>query len=200
MRQIGVVAIILTLLTTSSCKHSSAQGEFSDEKAKEMLMRFYANYIKVNAILTREKFDSIDNRFYASYLKMHSGMKIDSPDMERSYRKFNKENAVSQRKKSDSIVRKYCTDKMVNYINKLFSGPPRPEVNGDVFLRGNMIEATMLEGLSVQTDSKKKGQFYIKYGTGSGAPVTIKLSVVKEKDAYKIDHVFYTEGVDELNR
>lgn len=112
------------------------------------------------------------------------------------YTAYIKTNSVSDYKRSDSVVRRYCTLKLVSYIDKRFSEPPKPEDNGDVFLKGNMVDMTMLEGLTVRKDLKNNGLYYVEYGVGPGAPVIIKLSVVKENEDYKIARVF-DKPVDE---
>ena len=150
MRQIICITIGAIFFSAISCKNTSAQEKFSEEKIKEMLESFYTSYITVNSI--------------------------------------------ADRKKSDSVVRKYCTPKLVDYINKLYSEPSDGD-SYDIFLKSQMVDMPMLENLAIRKDSKKNDLYYVSITYGKGQ-WTIKLSVVKEKDAYKIDHVF-TEGVDE---
>jgi hypothetical protein len=149
-RQIVCIIISAVFFSAFSCKNTSAQEKFSEEKVKEMLNSFYTSYITVNSI--------------------------------------------ADGKKSDSVVRKYCTPKLINYLDKLYSEPPAGD-SYDIFLKSQMVDMPMLENLAIRKDSKKNDLYYVSITYGKGQ-WTIKLSIVKEKEGYKIDHVF-TEGMDD---
>lgn len=153
MRQIICIAITAVFFSVFSCKNTSAQEKFSEEKVKEMLKNFYTSYITVNSIAAR--------------------------------------------KKSDSVVRKYCTPKLVDYIDKLYSKPSDGD-SYDIFLKSQMVDMPMLENLAIRKDLKKNDLYYVSITYGKGQ-WTIKLSIVKESGDYKIDHVF-TEGIDDKSR
>jgi hypothetical protein len=95
--------------------------------------------------------------------------------------------------KTDSLLSLYCTDKLITFINNLYSEPPG-KIDSDILLQSQMVDVRMLEKLTIRKDSLKNDVYhvFIKYGTGGWS---IKLSVKKEKGAYKIDHVFIP-GID----
>lgn len=146
-KQVICIVISAVFFSAFSCKNTSAQENFSEEKVKQMLKRFYTSYITVNSI--------------------------------------------ADGKKSDSVVRKYCTPKLVNYLNKFYSEPPDGD-SYDIFLKSQMVDMPMLENLVIRKDSKKNDLYHVSVTHGK-AQLTIKLSVVKEREDYKIDHIFTDE-------
>ena len=89
------------------------------------------------------------------------------------------------KEKLDSIKNEYCTTKLLNYIQKQFL---ERVIDYDPFLNAQMIDTRMLETLTIKKDSVKNNLYYVSYTYGGLN--TIKLTVVKEKDCYKIDHIF----------
>ena len=65
MRTISIITVVLILLSTLSCKKSSAQEKFSEENVKEMLKNFYTNYVTENSTfpINQKKRDSIEHRY-----------------------------------------------------------------------------------------------------------------------------------------
>ena len=120
-----------------------------------------------------EKVKEMLKTFYTNYITMNSGVGYN---------------------KSDSIQRLYCTKKLIDYINKLYSEPPG-KVDSDVFLKSQMVDIKMLEHLEFGKDPYKDDLYYV-YLTYGMWRWTVKLSVVKESEGYKINHVFIP-GIDE---
>ncbi len=118
-----------------------------------------------------EKVKSMLKTFYANYVRMNSGVDSD---------------------KTDSLMNKYCTAKLIRYANNLYSEPPS-KINSDLFLQTQMIDVRILENLRIQKDLKADNVYYVSYTYGSNSPIIVKLSVIKERDVYKIDHVFISE-------
>lgn len=191
MRQIICIIMGAVIFSALGCKNTSAQ-EFSEEKVSEMLMSFYTSYINVNSISDSKTLDSLEKNFNASFIKTHPDGK-GSDLIEKAYQNFIKENAALQRKKSDSIENKYLSSKLYNYLKHV--NDKGLVLDYDPLLNSQMVDRKMLEHLTFRKDSKRNDVYYVSYTYGSNSPVTIKLSVVREKDAYKIDHVF-TAGVD----
>ena len=105
--------------------------------------------------------------FYTNYINMNSGLNYN---------------------RTDSILSLYCTGKLIKYRNNLYSEPPG-KVNSDIFLKSQMIDPKMLEHLEFGKSPYKDDLYYVylEYGMWRW---TVKLSVVKEKESYKINHVF----------
>jgi hypothetical protein len=122
-----------------------------------------------------EKIKEMIKNFYTSYITINSF-------------------GVDDRKKSDSVQRLYCTPKLYNFLRKQYMGPPG-KIDYDVFLKSQMFDIRMLEKLTVRKDSMKNDVYYVVYTYGK-EQTTIELRVVKEKEDYKIDHVFI-KGIDE---
>ena len=104
--------------------------------------------------------------FYTSYLGTYSKHLL-----------LNIENS-----KIDSIKKVYCTPKLLNYILSI------DELDYDPFLNAQMIDIRMLETLTIKKDSAKNDIYYVSYTYGREN--TIKLSVLREGNGYKIDHIF----------
>ncbi len=96
-------------------------------------------------------------------------------------------NSISDWKKSDSVIAKYCSVELINHINKLYSEPPAGD-SYDKLLRSQMVDVKMLEKLSIQKDILEKNIYtvFIEY---AGERWSIKLSIIKDKNNYKINRV-----------
>ncbi|SRR5258706_8421347 len=98
------------------------------------------------------------------------------------------------KKKLDSIKAKYWTPKLSNYVGKLFR---EQRIDNDPFLKSQMIDILILKTISFSKDLKQNNIYYGFYiWPGEKNSIVIKLLIAKEKEAYKIDHVFI-EGIDE---
>jgi len=90
-------------------------------------------------------------------------------------------------KKINSIKHKYCTTSLLHKIKKL-------KLDYDMFLQANDIDSVMLKTLDVKKDSIRNNLYYVSYlDIFNNKTVTINLMVIKQKEDYKIDAVWYEE-------
>jgi hypothetical protein len=83
--------------------------------------------------------------------------------------------------KRDSIVKRFCTPNVFNQFTE--------DVDYDIFLKSQMIDPLQLTTLTTRKDSVSNDIYYVSYTYGNRT-TTIKLKVVKDREAYKIDLVY----------
>lgn len=115
---------------------------------------------------SEEQITKMLKNFYTSYLNLYS-----------KHLPLNVEIA-----KIDSIKKEYCTPKLLNYILSI------DELDYDPYLNSQMVDIRMLEALTIKKDEKRNDIYYVSYIYDE--KITIKLAVLKEKDGYKIDHIY----------
>jgi hypothetical protein len=101
-------------------------------------------------------------------------------------------NAILDQVKSDSILKVYCSEKLIFHVNKLYA---EQAIDADPFVNSQMIDVRMLEHIDFAKDVHKDYVYYVRYTYGDSKN-EIKLSVIKEKEIYKVNHIFIP-GIDE---
>jgi len=122
-----------------------------------------------------------------SYRKLNP-KKIDPAEMERDFWSFMKERADLKRKRSDSILHKYLSHKLYNYLKHV--NDKGLVLDYDPLVHGQMIDKEMLERLTIRKDSAKNDVYYAVFTYSTESQVKVTLTIVSENDGYKIDHVF----------
>lgn len=89
-------------------------------------------------------------------------------------------------KKLQKIQKQYCTPKLIDKIPAMID-----RTNIDPFLKAQDSNIENLKSLTFQKDSRAADLFIVSYtDIYRHNKTTIKLSVIKQKDSFKIDGVF----------
>jgi hypothetical protein len=104
------------------------------------------------------------------------------------YRAYISACAELNQSKVDSIQNKYCTQKLLKIINKMFE---EQTLDYDPFLKSQMIDLTMLNKNTIRKDSIRENIYYFSYFRPYyNKYITIKLGILKESNNYLIDSIF----------
>lgn len=108
------------------------------------------------------------------------------------YITLNSHQSTRYREKIDSIKGEYCTVKLLKYIDDQMRNE---RIGYDLFINGQMFVIESLKTLTIRKDSIKNNIYYVTYNWpyGDKELITTKLIIIKEKDSYKIDHIFLDE-------
>lgn len=97
---------------------------------------------------------------------------------------FSKRPTLENRKNVSEIKVKYCTKKLLHNIENM-------KLDYDPFLKAQDSNVECLKTLTVKKDLNKLNLFTVSYiDDYSKEKITINLSVIKQKDIYKIDSVW----------
>ena len=91
-----------------------------------------------------------------------------------------------QEEKVDSLLKRYCTSVFLNFYGTI-NGPD--ELDWDPFLDAQFCSIDWLKSLTIKKDLKRNDLYYVSFikDSSNNELTTIELSVIKEKDIYKID-------------
>lgn len=92
----------------------------------------------------------------------------------------------SHDQKLKAILKKYCTANLIKKFPKLAD-----QIDADPILNAQDSDAAWTKTLEITKDPKKAGVFTVSYRDGGNTSSTIHLLVVKQKDGYKVDAVWY---------
>jgi hypothetical protein len=86
---------------------------------------------------------------------------------------------------ADSLLDRYCTKEFINFYRNI-QGPE--ELDWDPFFDANYIEGDILKTIKISKDKVKNDLYYVSYlKKYSNEVTTIELSIIKEKEVYKIN-------------
>ncbi|MEI8203558.1 MAG: DUF3828 domain-containing protein [Bacteroidota bacterium] len=122
---------------------------------------------KSNVDYSEQQILNMLKSFYTDYITLNSNS--DSPKTEQT--------------KNDSILRKYCTMELLKSIGDLSID----ELDYDPFLNAQYFDAEWLKTIAIKKDSNRNDLYDITiYKSGSKEKVEINLTIVIEKECYKI--------------
>ena len=93
--------------------------------------------------------------------------------------------SLGHNERTNAILRKYCTEKLISRIPKLAE-----QVDSDPFLKAQDSDSTWTKSLVIKKGAKYPGAYSVSYSDGSNIQTTIHLFVVWQKETYVISNVW----------